>query len=98
MTLMMSSEPAVVADHAFTTGRIGQVSFETPLRPTTEIIGIFDGFGAAYAKSILAADVERDFLFSGNGRASQGIQPYLRNDRNVRGSGPLHRNSMDRSR
>jgi 7,8-dihydropterin-6-yl-methyl-4-(beta-D-ribofuranosyl)aminobenzene 5'-phosphate synthase len=43
--LMMASEPAVVADHAFTTGRIGQVSFETPLRPTTEIVGIFDGFG-----------------------------------------------------
>jgi 7,8-dihydropterin-6-yl-methyl-4-(beta-D-ribofuranosyl)aminobenzene 5'-phosphate synthase len=42
---MMSPEPAVVADHAFTTGRIGQVSFEKPLRPTMEIIGIFDGFG-----------------------------------------------------
>jgi 7,8-dihydropterin-6-yl-methyl-4-(beta-D-ribofuranosyl)aminobenzene 5'-phosphate synthase len=42
---MMASEPAVVADHAFTTGRIGQVSFEQPLRPTTEIIGIFDGLG-----------------------------------------------------
>jgi 7,8-dihydropterin-6-yl-methyl-4-(beta-D-ribofuranosyl)aminobenzene 5'-phosphate synthase len=45
ITLMMASEPALVADHAFTTGRIGQVSFETPLRPTTEIVGIFDGFG-----------------------------------------------------
>jgi 7,8-dihydropterin-6-yl-methyl-4-(beta-D-ribofuranosyl)aminobenzene 5'-phosphate synthase len=45
LTLMMASEPALVADHAFTTGRIGQVSFETPLRPTTEIVGIFDGFG-----------------------------------------------------
>lgn len=45
LTLMMASEPAVVADHAFTTGRIGQVSFEKPLRPTTEIVGIFDGFG-----------------------------------------------------
>ena len=45
LTLMMASEPAIVADHAFTTGRIGQVSFEKPLRPTTEIIGIFDGFG-----------------------------------------------------
>lgn len=45
LTLMMASEPAVVADHAFTTGRIGQTSFETPLRPTTEIVGIFDGFG-----------------------------------------------------
>ena len=45
LTLMMASQPALVADHAFTTGRIGQVSFETPLRPTTEIVGIFDGFG-----------------------------------------------------
>ncbi len=45
LTLMMASEPALVADHAFTTGRIGQVSFEKPLRPTSEIIGIFDGFG-----------------------------------------------------
>ena len=42
---MMASEPAIVADHAFTTGRIGQTSFEQPLQPSTEIIGIFDGFG-----------------------------------------------------
>jgi 7,8-dihydropterin-6-yl-methyl-4-(beta-D-ribofuranosyl)aminobenzene 5'-phosphate synthase len=42
---MMSEGPAVVADHAFTTGRIGQVSFEKPLLPTQEIVGIFDGFG-----------------------------------------------------
>ena len=32
LTLMMASEPAIVADHAFTTGRIGQTSFEKPLR------------------------------------------------------------------
>lgn len=50
LTLIMASEPAVVADHAFTTGRIGQTSFETPLRPTTEIVGIFDGFGCFPAK------------------------------------------------
>ena len=42
---MMAAEPAIVADHAFTTGRIGQTSFETPLRATDEIVGIFDGFG-----------------------------------------------------
>jgi 7,8-dihydropterin-6-yl-methyl-4-(beta-D-ribofuranosyl)aminobenzene 5'-phosphate synthase len=41
----MASQPAIVADHAFTTGRIGQTSFETPLRATDEIVGIFDGFG-----------------------------------------------------
>jgi 7,8-dihydropterin-6-yl-methyl-4-(beta-D-ribofuranosyl)aminobenzene 5'-phosphate synthase len=45
LTLMMASQPAIVADHAFTTGRIGQTSFETPLRATDEIVGIFDGFG-----------------------------------------------------
>lgn len=45
LTLMMATEPAIVADHAFTTGRIGQTSFETPLRATDEIVGIFDGFG-----------------------------------------------------
>lgn len=45
LMLMMASEPALVADHAFTTGRIGQVSFEKPLLPTTEIVGIENGFG-----------------------------------------------------
>ena len=45
LTLMMASEPAVVADHAFTTGRIGQTSFEKPLQPSTEVVGIIDGFG-----------------------------------------------------
>jgi len=45
LTLMMASEPALVADHAFTTGRIGQTSFEQPLQPSTEIVGIFEGFG-----------------------------------------------------
>lgn len=45
LALMMAAEPALVADHAFTTGRIGQHSFEKPLRATEEIVGIFDGFG-----------------------------------------------------
>jgi 7,8-dihydropterin-6-yl-methyl-4-(beta-D-ribofuranosyl)aminobenzene 5'-phosphate synthase len=45
LTLMVASEPAIVADHAFTTGRIGQTSFEDPLRATEEIVGIVDGFG-----------------------------------------------------
>ena len=45
VSLMMAEEPAVIADHGFTTGRIGQHSFETPLRATNEIVGIFDGFG-----------------------------------------------------
>ncbi|MCX7314058.1 MAG: MBL fold metallo-hydrolase, partial [Alphaproteobacteria bacterium] len=45
LALMISEGPALVAEHAFTTGRIGQVSFEKPLQPSQEIIGIFDGFG-----------------------------------------------------
>jgi 7,8-dihydropterin-6-yl-methyl-4-(beta-D-ribofuranosyl)aminobenzene 5'-phosphate synthase len=45
LMLMVASEPAIVADHAFTTGRIGQASFEDPLRATEEIVGIVDGFG-----------------------------------------------------
>ena len=45
LSLMMAEGPAVVADHAFTTGRITQGSFEKPLLPSQEIVGIFDGFG-----------------------------------------------------
>jgi 7,8-dihydropterin-6-yl-methyl-4-(beta-D-ribofuranosyl)aminobenzene 5'-phosphate synthase len=45
LMLMSSEGPAIVADHAFTTGRIGQTTFEKPLQPTSEIVGIFDGFG-----------------------------------------------------
>ena len=45
LMLMTSEGPAIVADHAFTTGRIGQTSFEKPLQPSLEIVGIFDGMG-----------------------------------------------------
>jgi 7,8-dihydropterin-6-yl-methyl-4-(beta-D-ribofuranosyl)aminobenzene 5'-phosphate synthase len=54
LSLMMAAEPAIVADHAFTTGRIGQTSFEKPLRATDEIVGIFDGFGC-YPEKMPAA-------------------------------------------
>jgi 7,8-dihydropterin-6-yl-methyl-4-(beta-D-ribofuranosyl)aminobenzene 5'-phosphate synthase len=54
LALMMSEGPAVVADHGFTTGRIGQTSFEKPLLPTQEIVGIFDGFGC-YPEKMPAA-------------------------------------------
>jgi 7,8-dihydropterin-6-yl-methyl-4-(beta-D-ribofuranosyl)aminobenzene 5'-phosphate synthase len=54
LSLMMSEGPALVADHAFTTGRIGQTSFEKPLLPTQEIVGIFDGFGC-YPEKMPAA-------------------------------------------
>ncbi len=61
LTLMMAAEPAIVADHAFTTGRIGQTSFETPLRTTTEIVGIFDGFGC-YPEKMPAAKNTGDYI------------------------------------
>jgi 7,8-dihydropterin-6-yl-methyl-4-(beta-D-ribofuranosyl)aminobenzene 5'-phosphate synthase len=54
LTLMMAAEPAIVANHAFTTGRIGQTSFEKPLRATDEIVGIFGGFGC-YPEKMPAA-------------------------------------------
>jgi len=61
LTLMMASEPALVADHAFTTGRIGQTSFETPLRATSEIVGIFDGFGC-FPEKMPAAKNTGDYI------------------------------------
>lgn len=45
LMLMMAEQPALVADHAFTTGKIAQSGFEKPLRNTTEKVGIVDGFG-----------------------------------------------------
>ncbi len=46
LSLMLAEgASSVVADHGFTTGRITQRSFEKPLLPTREIVGIFDGFG-----------------------------------------------------
>jgi 7,8-dihydropterin-6-yl-methyl-4-(beta-D-ribofuranosyl)aminobenzene 5'-phosphate synthase len=45
LSLMMAEGPAVVADHAFTTGKIAQSSFEQPLRGTREKVGIANGFG-----------------------------------------------------
>ncbi len=45
LSLMMADRPAIVADHAFTTGKIPQVSSETPLRQTKEKVGVVDGFG-----------------------------------------------------
>jgi 7,8-dihydropterin-6-yl-methyl-4-(beta-D-ribofuranosyl)aminobenzene 5'-phosphate synthase len=61
LALMMADEPALVADHAFTSGRIGQVSFEQPLQPTTEIVGIFDGFGC-FPEKMPAAKNTGDYV------------------------------------
>jgi len=57
LALMLSEGPALVADHAFTTGRIGQTSFEKPLLPTQEIVGIFDGFGCFPEKMPAAKNI-----------------------------------------
>ena len=45
LSLMMAQAPAVVADHAFTSGKIAPVSFEKPLLPTKEKVGVINGFG-----------------------------------------------------
>jgi 7,8-dihydropterin-6-yl-methyl-4-(beta-D-ribofuranosyl)aminobenzene 5'-phosphate synthase len=45
LLLMTAQAPAVVADHAFTSGKIAQVSFEKPLLPTKEKVGVVNGFG-----------------------------------------------------
>jgi len=45
LMLMMAEGPAIVADHAFTTGKIAQSGFERPLRSTQEKAGVVGGFG-----------------------------------------------------
>jgi 7,8-dihydropterin-6-yl-methyl-4-(beta-D-ribofuranosyl)aminobenzene 5'-phosphate synthase len=45
LLLMMAQAPAIVADHAFTSGKIASVSFEKPLLPTKEKVGVVNGFG-----------------------------------------------------
>jgi 7,8-dihydropterin-6-yl-methyl-4-(beta-D-ribofuranosyl)aminobenzene 5'-phosphate synthase len=45
LSLMMADGPAIVADHAFTTGKIPLVSSEAPLKPTKEKVGVVNGFG-----------------------------------------------------
>jgi 7,8-dihydropterin-6-yl-methyl-4-(beta-D-ribofuranosyl)aminobenzene 5'-phosphate synthase len=45
LSLMMAEKPAIIAGHAFTSGKIAQVSTEKPLLPTKEKIGIANGFG-----------------------------------------------------
>src|SRR5882724_11339599 len=45
LSLMMAEGPAVVADHAFTTGKIALSGFEKPLVPSREKVGTVDGFG-----------------------------------------------------
>ena len=79
LLLMTAEGPAVVADHAFTTGKIAQSGFETPLRNTQEKVGIVNGFGCfpdkvAPAKntgSLIPDDFEHEigtnFMLKGKG-------------------------------
>jgi 7,8-dihydropterin-6-yl-methyl-4-(beta-D-ribofuranosyl)aminobenzene 5'-phosphate synthase len=45
LSLMIAEGPALIADHAFTTGKIAQSGFERPLRSSSEKVGIVNGFG-----------------------------------------------------
>jgi 7,8-dihydropterin-6-yl-methyl-4-(beta-D-ribofuranosyl)aminobenzene 5'-phosphate synthase len=54
LSLMMAQAPAVVADHAFTSGKIAPVSFEKPLLPTKEKVGVVNEFGCFPDKMSLA--------------------------------------------
>jgi 7,8-dihydropterin-6-yl-methyl-4-(beta-D-ribofuranosyl)aminobenzene 5'-phosphate synthase len=47
LALMMAEGPAIVADHAFTTGKIAQATWEKPLRPSKEKVGVVNGFGCS---------------------------------------------------
>jgi 7,8-dihydropterin-6-yl-methyl-4-(beta-D-ribofuranosyl)aminobenzene 5'-phosphate synthase len=46
-----ADRPSLVAEHGFTTGRIGQQSFEKVLSPTVMMIGVAHGFGC-YAEKL----------------------------------------------
>jgi 7,8-dihydropterin-6-yl-methyl-4-(beta-D-ribofuranosyl)aminobenzene 5'-phosphate synthase len=45
LLLMMAEGPAMIADHAFASGRIPLVSSEKPLQPSREKVGVVNGFG-----------------------------------------------------
>jgi 7,8-dihydropterin-6-yl-methyl-4-(beta-D-ribofuranosyl)aminobenzene 5'-phosphate synthase len=51
LTVTASERPSIVADHAFTTGQIGQTSFEKLLSPSVMKIGVANGFGC-YAEKL----------------------------------------------
>jgi 7,8-dihydropterin-6-yl-methyl-4-(beta-D-ribofuranosyl)aminobenzene 5'-phosphate synthase len=61
LTLMMAEGPSIVADHAFTTGKIAQSTFEKPLRQTREKVGIAGGFGC-FPERVSAAKNTGDFI------------------------------------
>jgi 7,8-dihydropterin-6-yl-methyl-4-(beta-D-ribofuranosyl)aminobenzene 5'-phosphate synthase len=58
---MMAEGPSVVADHGFTTGTIAQSTFEKPLQPTKEKVGVVGGFGC-FADKLPAAKNTGDWV------------------------------------
>jgi hypothetical protein len=58
---MMAEGPAVVAGHAFTTGKIAQTGFETPLRSSREKVGVVNGFGC-FPEKVLSAKNTGSFI------------------------------------
>ena len=61
LSLMMAEGPAIVADHAFTTGKIALSSFEKPLVPSREKIGLVNGFGC-FPEKVPAAKNTGSFI------------------------------------
>jgi 7,8-dihydropterin-6-yl-methyl-4-(beta-D-ribofuranosyl)aminobenzene 5'-phosphate synthase len=51
LTVTYAEGPALVADHGFTTGQIGQASFEKLLSPSTMKVGVNNGLGC-YAEKL----------------------------------------------
>ena len=49
LKVLFADQPSIVAEHAFTSGRIGRVSFERVLSPTRMTVGQRDGVGCAPA-------------------------------------------------
>lgn len=47
LKVLFADQPSIMAEHGFTTGRIGRVSFERVLSPTRMVVGQRDGVGCA---------------------------------------------------
>ncbi|SAL48806.1 MBL fold metallo-hydrolase [Caballeronia concitans] len=50
LVITFAERPAIVADHAFTTGWIDQMTFEKPINPSVMTVGMRDGVGCAADK------------------------------------------------
>ena len=61
LTVTSTERPSLVADHGFTSGQIGQRSFEKILSPSAMRIGIKQGVGCD-PKSFAAADAKPDLI------------------------------------